>query len=145
MEHQRILSSLSKANNSRVVTRKWNIVNDQSNENWDIGNDIIYNTEVIKSNLCDYNYAYILKRVSITINGHSQLIQVSVKNCAPFNKSIRKIGGRTIDDAQDLNLVTPISQTTMLSNISSIRIKYWEKLMSMERMGSHENQQLLCY
>ena len=30
-----------------------NIVNDQSNANYDVGNGVIYNTEVLKSNLCD--------------------------------------------------------------------------------------------
>ena len=60
MEHQEILNLLDGASNSRFVTRKWSIVNDQSNANYDVGNKIIYNTEVLKSNLCDYNDAYIL-------------------------------------------------------------------------------------
>ena len=44
------------------MTRKCNIVNDQSNANYDVGNEIIYSTEVLKSNLCNYNDAYILVR-----------------------------------------------------------------------------------
>ena len=44
---------MNEANNSKFVTRKWNIVNDQSNGNYGVGNEIIYNTEVLKSNLCD--------------------------------------------------------------------------------------------
>ena len=35
-------------------------VNDNSNANYGVGNKIIYNTEVLKSNLCYYNDAYIL-------------------------------------------------------------------------------------
>ena len=35
------------------MTRKHNI--SQINTNYGIGNEIIYNTEVLKSNLCDYN------------------------------------------------------------------------------------------
>ena len=35
------------------MKRKWKIVNDQSNENYNIENETIYNTEVLKSNLCD--------------------------------------------------------------------------------------------
>ena len=58
MEHQKILNLLNEANNSNFVTRKWNIFNDQSNINYDVGNKIIYNTEVLKSNFCDYNDAY---------------------------------------------------------------------------------------
>ena len=53
---------MNEASDSKFVTRKWNIVNDQSNANYDVGNEIIYNTEVLKSNLCDYNDAYILVR-----------------------------------------------------------------------------------
>ena len=33
MEHQKILNLLNEANDSKFVTRKWNIVNDQSNAN----------------------------------------------------------------------------------------------------------------
>ena len=59
MEHQKILNLLNEANDSKFVTRKWNIVNDNLKVNYGVGNKIIYNTEVLKSNLCDYNDAYI--------------------------------------------------------------------------------------
>ena len=39
------------------MTEKQNIVNDQSNANFNVGNEIIYNTEVLKSDRCDYNDA----------------------------------------------------------------------------------------
>ena len=35
------------------MTKKWNAVNDQPNGNYDGGNEITYNTEVLNSNLCD--------------------------------------------------------------------------------------------
>ena len=47
MEHQKVLNLLNDANNSKFVTGKWNIVNDNSKENYDVGNKIIYNTEVL--------------------------------------------------------------------------------------------------
>ena len=53
MEHQKILNLLNEADDSKFVARKWKIVNDQSNWNYDAGNEIIYNAEVLKSNLCD--------------------------------------------------------------------------------------------
>ena len=55
MEHKQTLNLLNGASDSKFVTRKWKIVNDQSNTNYDAGNEIIYNTEV--SNPCDYNGA----------------------------------------------------------------------------------------
>ena len=56
MEHQKILNSLNEVNNSKFVIRKCNS-NDNSIANYDVGSEIIYNTEVLKSNLCDYNDA----------------------------------------------------------------------------------------
>ena len=59
MEILKILNLLNEANDSKFVTRKWNIVDDQSYGKYGERNEIIYNTEVLKSNLCDYNDAYI--------------------------------------------------------------------------------------
>ena len=57
MEHQKTLYLLKEQNDFKFVRRKWNVVNDQSKANYDVGNETIYNTEVLKSNLCDYNDA----------------------------------------------------------------------------------------
>ena len=57
MQYQKLLNE---RNNSKFVTRKWNIVNDNSIANYQEGNEITYDTEVLKSKLCDYNDAYIL-------------------------------------------------------------------------------------
>ena len=40
MKHQKILNLLNEASDSKFVTRKWNIVNDQSNSNYDVENEI---------------------------------------------------------------------------------------------------------
>ena len=40
MEHQKILNLLNEASDSKFVTRKWNIVNDHSNANYDVENEI---------------------------------------------------------------------------------------------------------
>ena len=49
----KLLNLLIEPNNSKFVERKLNTVNDHSNTTYDAGNEIIYNTEVLKSNLCD--------------------------------------------------------------------------------------------
>ena len=67
MEHKKILSLLNEASDPKFVTRIWNIANDQLNAKYGAGNEIIYNTEVLKSNLCDYNDAYILVQSDITV------------------------------------------------------------------------------
>ena len=40
MEHQKILNLLNELNHSKFEIRKWNIVNDQSNANYDVGNEL---------------------------------------------------------------------------------------------------------
>ena len=92
---------LNEPSGSKFVTRKWNIVNDKSNANYNPRNEIIYNAEVLNSNLCDFHYAYILVRGDITIRGN-QVTQVAFKNYAPFTKCITKIDGTAIDDDEDL-------------------------------------------
>ena len=105
MEHEKILNLLNKAYDFKFVTRKWSIANDQSSKNYYVRNDTeIYNTEILKSHLGDYNDAYILVRGEITILVYP-VTQVAFKNCAPFTKYITKIDGTTIGDAEDLDLV----------------------------------------
>ena len=47
MKHQRILNLFNEAKNSKFVTRKWNIVNDNSKANYGVGNEMIYSTDVL--------------------------------------------------------------------------------------------------
>ena len=62
------------------MTRKWNIVNDNSNANYDAGNKISYNTKVLKSNLCDQ---ILVKRIIVTAAPQTQ---TPFKNCTHFTK-----------------------------------------------------------
>ena len=71
----------------------------QSNAICDVGNEVIYKTVVLKSNLCDYNDTYILVRGDITIVRENRA-EVAFKNCVPIITCITKIDGTTIDDAE---------------------------------------------
>ena len=108
--------------------------------NFDVGNKIIYNTELLKSNLCDYNDTYILVRGDITVTV-VHATQVAFKNCASFTKYITKTDGTIIDDDEDLDLVMPMYNLLELKmmeliliitlrilmnlSLSSIRLNYW--------------------
>ena len=102
------------------MTRKWSTVNDQSNGNYDVVNVIIYNTELLKSNLHDYNDCYILVRGDIIVIAvHST--QESFKYWVQSNKCITKSDGTTIDDAEDLELVMLIYNLLVyISNYSDM-------------------------
>ena len=104
MEHKK-MNFLNKSSDSNLVTKNWNIANDQLNANYSVGNEIIYSTEVLKFN---HNYAYIIVRGNIAISVNIAAL-VAFKNCAPFIKCITKTDGATIDDTEDLDLGMPMS------------------------------------
>ena len=55
------------------------------NANYDVGNEIIYDTEVLKSNIWDYNDAYISnKKLYYDYRKYC-------KNCIPLTKCIIKM------------------------------------------------------
>ena len=89
------------------MTRKRSITNDNLKTNYDAANGITYNTEVLKSRLCDYNDGYILVIGNVT-GTTAPATQVAFKNCAPFTKCITKIGETAIDGAENLDLVMPM-------------------------------------
>ena len=92
---------MNEANDSKFVMRKWNIVNDIANTNYKAKNEITYNTEALKSSICDYNHTYIPVSGGITVTAASTT-QVVFKNRTPFIKRITKINETTIDDAENL-------------------------------------------
>ena len=71
--------------------------------------------KVLKSNLYDYNDAFILVRGDISVTA-SPKTQVSFKNCVPFTKCITKIDGTTVDDAEYLDLLMAMYNLTEYSS-----------------------------
>ena len=129
MEHKNVLNVLNEANDSKFVTRKWNIVNNQSNANHDVGKKIIYNAEVLKSNLCDFIFA----RGDIT-DAAAPATQVSFKSCAPFTKCITKIDGTTTNNAEDLDLVMPMYNLREYGSNYSKKQKVYGFIQKMKQL-----------
>ena len=80
---------MNEANDFKFVRRTWNIVNNELNANYSVGNKTIYGTEVSKSNLFDYKDANILLRGYKTIPGNN-LIEAAFKNCASLTRCTKK-------------------------------------------------------
>ena len=77
MEHKKILNLLNEASDFKFMKKNigtWNFVNDHWNANYDVENQIIYDTEVLNSNLCDFKDAYIL----VEGNSHSSYWNKSI-------------------------------------------------------------------
>ena len=94
-------------------------------------NDIIYNTEVLKSNFCDFKNAYFLVRRNITIAG-AIVARVAFKSCAPCTMYITKIDGTTIDDAEVLDLVMPTYNLLFLNYYSQIVNSYTQIILKRQ-------------
>ena len=61
--------------------------NDNSKSNYDATNGITYSTQILKSNLCDYNEACILVNGYVTAVA-ALALQGAFKSFATFNKCI---------------------------------------------------------
>ena len=96
----------------RFVTKKWIEVYDQSEGNYNVNKKIIIKTSVPRSDLCDFNDAYIVVKGDITFEGDNDANKrnknLAFKNNAPFINCISKINGVKIDNAEDLDVVIPM-------------------------------------
>lgn len=104
-----------KTNDSRSVTSKWSIVNDQSNTNFNVVNDVINGKEIVKPNIPGFYDAYILVRGNITVLA-THGTHVACKDCAPFTNCITKIDETAINDAEGLDLVMLMYDLTEYSS-----------------------------
>ena len=89
--------------------------NDNSRSNYDATNGITYSTEILKSNLCDCNEAYILVTGYVTVVA-APALQGAFKSFATFNKCIEKIDETAIDNAEDY--------ANSYANVQSTRIEF---------------------
>ena len=69
------------------------VINDQNNTVYGEGNEngttVKFETQVIKSNRCDYSDAYILVTGNITVNRNNN--EAAFKNCAPFTRWVNTL------------------------------------------------------
>ena len=87
MEAQKIINLLNDSSNeeSKFATKKWYVIDSQTTKGkYKQGDPIQFETETIKSSLCDYFDAFILVTGNITVNAANDT-DVAFKNCAPFS------------------------------------------------------------
>ena len=128
MEHQQIINLLNGASDSKFVTRKWNIANDQPNTNYDVGNQDIYNVDVFKS-ICYYIRAYIL-----VIGVWQEMNKCMTKNEYSLNYSIDEVN----------NFDADITNANAFTSFE-FQVKLLETKLQMERIESEQTQPLLCH
>ena len=78
----------------KFVTKKWIEVYNQSEGNYDINKEIRIKKSMLRSDLCDFNDAYIVVKGTITVTEPDNAKKnkaVAFKNNAPFINCISKL------------------------------------------------------
>ena len=143
METQKIANLLGDADSesSKFATRKCYVINDQNNTNYGEGNEngttVKFETQVIKSNLCDYSDAYILVIGNITAAGGDANARVAFKNCAPFTKCITHINDEHVDNADNLDIIMPMySLIEYTESYSDTSANLWQFKRDKQNMNN---------
>ena len=110
METQKIVNLLngSDNDNSKFATKKWYIIDSESNGNYSQNDKIKFLTRSVESSLCDYSDAYILVTGNITSTPYNAATKVVYKNCAPFEKCRTEINETFVDETDFINITMPI-------------------------------------
>ena len=120
METQKIVNLLngSDNDNSKFETKKWCIIDSESNGNYSQNDEIKFLTRSIELSLCDYSDAYILETGNISVKRRNAadtadivlgaITQVVFKNGAPFEKCRTEINETFVDETDFINITMPM-------------------------------------
>ena len=114
METQRIINLLNDSSNeeSKFATKKWYVIDSQKVKvKYKQGDVIKFETETIKSSLCDDSDAFILVTRNITVAADNN-IDVAFKNCAPFSTCATKIDDTFVDEANHIYIAMSMYNLT---------------------------------
>ena len=104
METQNIINLLNDSSNeeSKFATKKGYVIDSQTTKGkYKQGDTIKFETETIKSSLCDYSDAFILVTGNITVTAANNT-DVACKNCAPISSCTTKINDIFVDEANHI-------------------------------------------
>ena len=106
METQKIVNLLNGSDNenSKFATKKWYVIDSESNGNYSQNDEIKFLTRSIESSLCDYSDAFILVTGNIRITRSAKNTKAAFKNCAPFANSKTEINETFVDNTEILIL-----------------------------------------
>ena len=133
MEYQKITNLLGYIPSKvpRFITKNWIEVHDQSGETYNTNKIIIFETSMLRSDLCDFSDAYIVVRGIVTVSTDERdreemNRQVILKNNAPIISCISKINGVLVENAEDLDIVMPMYNLLEYSkNYSKTSASLW--------------------
>ena len=149
MEYQKIINLLDNTPNqpTKFRTKNWVEINDESRGTYNTNSQITFKTSMLRSNLCDYIDAYMLKGTIIVANtavadadATNTNKKVIFKNCTPFTSCISRINNTKIDDAQYTDVVMPmhslIEYSDNYSKTSGILFQYCRDVPAADINGA---------
>ena len=111
MEIQKKIINLlndSSREESKFDTKKLNVIDSHTKKGkYKQADTIKFETETIKSNLCDYSDAFILVAGNITVNAANDT-DVAFKNCEPFSICKTIINDVFVDRAEHIYIAMPM-------------------------------------
>ena len=126
---QKIINLLNDSSNeeSKFATKKWYVIDSQTTKGkYKQGDTIKFETETIKSSLCDYSDAFILVTGNITVAANNDT-DVAFKNCAPFSTCTTKINDMFVDEANHIYIAMPMYNLIQYSdNYSDTSGSLWQ-------------------
>ena len=129
METQKIVNLLNgfENENSKFATKKWYVIDSESNGTYSHHDPIKFLTKSIESSLCDYSDAYILVTGNITVTGGNANTKVAFKNCAPFKECRTEINETFVDKTKHINIAMPMYNLIEYShNYSDTSVSLWQ-------------------
>ena len=118
MDAQKIINLLNDSSNEeyKFASKKWYVIDSQTTKGKHKQGDAIkFETETIKSSLCDYSDAFILVTGYITVTANNNT-DVAFKNCEPFSTCTTKINDIFVDQANHTYLAMPMYNVIGYSN-----------------------------
>ena len=95
-------------NEKSEETKKWYVIDSETTKGkYKQGDTIKFETETIKSSLCDYSDAFILVTGNITVNAVNDT-DVAFKTCAPFSTCKTVINDVFVDRAEHIYIAMPM-------------------------------------
>ena len=143
-----LLGKLDKDEILKFTAIKWIEIFNQSHRTYHKDKDIRFKTNQLRSNLCDFNHAYIVAtgKITATNPGNDENVyyrKVSLKNFAPFFNCTLKINSQSIEDAQDLDIAMPMYNLFYYSkNFSKATRSFWNYYPDKPKSGHDNNANL---
>ena len=118
---------------SKFRTKNWVEVNNKSRGTYNVNSQIKFKTLMSRSSLCNYSDAYMLVSAIIRISNTAAAggeannrKNITINYCAPCTNCINEINNTQIDNAKDIDIVTPMyNLIEYIDNYSKLSGSLW--------------------